>query len=170
MNHCVRNTTSRRSVFEKLGNSEIIFLIIISLKSGMENSIIQELNAEADRIILLFFFSVVICFVIFTNHASFPDKICSWNILSSCHESRGAPPPHPPPGLRPWTPPELRPGPPRLAPPILPPSAHPPPACQQQSKSLKPPISKSLSLATFPRFRLSMRNVLFSIEPRSTLY
>ena len=27
------------------------FLIIVSLKSGMENSIIQEINAEADRII-----------------------------------------------------------------------------------------------------------------------
>ena len=38
-------------MFEKLRNSEIIFLIIVSLKSGMENSIIQELNAEADRII-----------------------------------------------------------------------------------------------------------------------
>ena len=57
MNHCVRNTTSRRSVFEKLRNSKIIFLIIASLKSGMENSIIQESNAEADRIMLLFFFS-----------------------------------------------------------------------------------------------------------------
>ena len=45
MNHCVQNTTPRRSVFEKLRNSEIIFLIIVSLKSGMENSIIQELNA-----------------------------------------------------------------------------------------------------------------------------
>ena len=68
MNHCVRNTTSRRSLFKKLRNREIIFLIIVSLKSGMENSIIQELNAEADRIIMLFFFSVVICFLIFTNH------------------------------------------------------------------------------------------------------
>ena len=53
---CVRNTTLRRSVFKKLRNSEIIFLIIVLLKSGMENSIIQELNAEADKIILLFFF------------------------------------------------------------------------------------------------------------------
>ena len=51
MNHCVQNTTSRRSVFENLRNSEIIFLIIVSLKSVMENSIIQELNAEANRII-----------------------------------------------------------------------------------------------------------------------
>ena len=38
-------------MFEKLRNSEIIFLIIVSLKSGMENLIIRELNAEADRII-----------------------------------------------------------------------------------------------------------------------
>ena len=37
-------------MFEKLRNSEIIFLMIVSLKSGMENSMIQELNAEADRI------------------------------------------------------------------------------------------------------------------------
>ena len=51
MNHRIRNTNSRRSVFKKLRNSEIIFLIIVSLKSGMENSIIQELNAEVDRII-----------------------------------------------------------------------------------------------------------------------
>ena len=51
MEHCVRNTTSRRSVFEKLRNSEMTFLIIVSLKSGKENSIIQELSAEADRII-----------------------------------------------------------------------------------------------------------------------
>ena len=51
MNHCVRNTTLRRSVFETLRNSEIVFLIIVSLQSGMENSIIQELNAEVDRII-----------------------------------------------------------------------------------------------------------------------
>ena len=51
MNHCVQNTTSRRSLFEKLRNSEIIFLIIVSLKSRMKNSIIQELNAEVDRII-----------------------------------------------------------------------------------------------------------------------
>ena len=51
MKHCIQNTTSRRSVFEKLSNSEIIFSIIVSLKSGMENSIIQEFNAEADRII-----------------------------------------------------------------------------------------------------------------------
>ena len=62
----------------------------------MENSIIQELNAAADRIILLFFSVVVICFLIFTNHASFRDKICSWNILSAFRESGG--------GLRPWTP------------------------------------------------------------------
>ena len=38
-------------MFKKLRNSEIIFFIIVSLKSEMENSIIQELNAEADRII-----------------------------------------------------------------------------------------------------------------------
>ena len=53
-----RYPTSGLSVFEKLKNSEIIFLIIVSLKSGMENSIIQELNAEVDRIILLFFFQL----------------------------------------------------------------------------------------------------------------
>ena len=51
MNHCVQNTTPRRAVFEKLRNSKIIFLIIFSLKSRMENSNIQELNAEVDRII-----------------------------------------------------------------------------------------------------------------------
>ena len=104
MNHCVRNTTSRRSVFKKLRNSEIIFLIIVSLKSGMENSIIQELNAQADRIILLFFFSVVICFLILTNHASFHDKICSRNILSSCRGRRGSRPREPPAGAAPRTP------------------------------------------------------------------
>ena len=49
--------TSRRSVFKNLRNSEVIFLIIVSLKSGMKNSLIQELNAQADRIILFFFFS-----------------------------------------------------------------------------------------------------------------
>ena len=32
---------------------------------------------------LKFFFSVVICLLIFTNHASFRDKICLWNIVSS---------------------------------------------------------------------------------------
>ena len=47
----------------------------------METSIIQELNAEADRIIgnkLLpaKIFSIVICLLIFTYHASFRDKIC----------------------------------------------------------------------------------------------
>ena len=51
MNHCVRNTTAWRSVFEQLKNSEMTFLIIVSLKSRMENSIIQELSAETDRII-----------------------------------------------------------------------------------------------------------------------
>ena len=51
MSHCVQNTTPRRSVFEKLRNNKIIFLIIVSLKSEMENSVIQELNAKADRII-----------------------------------------------------------------------------------------------------------------------
>ena len=44
-------TFERWEMFEKLRNSEIIFFIIVSLKSGMENSIIHELNAEADRII-----------------------------------------------------------------------------------------------------------------------
>ena len=115
MNHCVRNITSRRSVFEKLRNTEVIFLITVSLKSGIENSIILELNAEADRIILLFFLSVVICFLIFTSHASFRDKICSWNILSSLRDSPGVPVP----------------GPSRLPPPLLPPPSCPPPACQQ---------------------------------------
>ena len=129
MNHCVRNPTSRRTVFEKLRNSEITFLIIISLKSGMENSIIQELSAEADRIIdnklllaksrqryahvyklfiewqnekksssfseeiLIVYFNEKICFLIFTNHASFRDTICSWNILSSFRDSPEAPAP-----------------------------------------------------------------------------
>ena len=107
MNHCVRNTTSRRSVFEKLRNRETIFLILVLLKSGMENSIIQKLNAEVDRImgnkllpaksrqryeqvhklfnewqnekksssfseeILIVYFNEKICFLTFTNHASF---------------------------------------------------------------------------------------------------
>ena len=42
---------------------------------------------------MLFFFSVVICLLIFTNHTSFRDKICLWNILSSFRDSRGAEPP-----------------------------------------------------------------------------
>ena len=42
-----------------------------------------------------YFFSVVICFLIFINHASFRDKICSWNILISFRDSQGAPPPGP---------------------------------------------------------------------------
>ena len=80
MSHRVLNTTPRRSVFEKLSNSKIIFLTIVSVKSVMENSIIQELNAEADRIILLFFF--------FSCHL-FPylHKSCliSWQILFTKH-------------------------------------------------------------------------------------
>ena len=37
INHRVQNTTSQRSMFEELRNSEIILLIIVSLKSGMKN-------------------------------------------------------------------------------------------------------------------------------------
>ena len=32
--------------------------------------------------------------VMFTNHASFRNKICLWNILSSFRDSQGAPPPY----------------------------------------------------------------------------
>ena len=61
----------------------------------------------------------VICLLIFTNHASFRDKICLWNILSSFRDSRG---------LRPRTPRRgFTPGPPPFAPPVLPPPSRPPP-------------------------------------------
>ena len=98
INHSVQKTTSRRSVFEEFRHSERIF---VSLKSGMDNLDIQELIAEADRIIankLLpaksrqRYEGVCVCvcvraracvgadviyFLIFTNYASFRDKICS---------------------------------------------------------------------------------------------
>ena len=113
MNHCVQNTTSRCSVFKKLRNREVLLLILVSLKSGMENLIIQKLNAEAERImvnkllpaksgqryeqvyklfiewqdeekcssfyeeILIVYFNEKNCFLIFTNHASCRDIICS---------------------------------------------------------------------------------------------
>ena len=95
MNHCVRNTTYGVQYLK-------IFLIIFLLQSGMENSIIQELNAEEELMFnVVIFFSVVICLLIFTNHASIRDKICLWNILSSFRDRRGAPPPEPPAGVSP---------------------------------------------------------------------
>ena len=54
-----------------------------------------EENTISRRSVCIFV-SVVICFLIFTNHASFRDTICSWNILSSSRDSRGAPPLEPP--------------------------------------------------------------------------
>ena len=111
MNHCVQNTTSRRSMFEKLRNSEMIFLIIVSLKSGMENSIIQELNAEADRIISLFFFSCHLfpylhksCLISWQNLFMKHFKFVSWKSGGSAPAPRAGASPLDPTGAAPRTP------------------------------------------------------------------
>ena len=83
------------------------------------------------------FFSVVICLLIFTNHASFRDKICLWNILSAFRKPPAGVSPLDPTGAAPRTP----------APPsaCTPSSVPPTTTCQQWLKSPKPPISMSSS-------------------------
>ena len=102
----------------------------------MENSILQELNAEAERIIgnrLLPAKSrkrYEHVYKLFTEWQSEKNKICLWNILSSFRDSRGAPPPEPPAGASPLDPTGAAPRTP--SPPSCTPSPIPPiTACQQ---------------------------------------
>ena len=143
MNHCVQNTTPRRAVFEMLRNSKIIFLIIVSLKSGMENSIIQELNAEADKIIgntLLPAKSRQRYEQVYKRFIELPYFVKHFKFVSWL-------------GLCPWTPPGLRPGPPYLPPPLVPPPPRLRPACQQAALTLKNDIPHT-----------------YFVEPRSTRF
>ena len=121
-----------------------IVLIIVSLQSVIccfKIFLIISVIFSLKICLIIVSLKSVICLLIFTNHASFRDKICLCNILSSLRDSRGAPRSESPAGASPLDPTGAAPRTPVLPSTCTLSPVPPTTACQQWLKSLKLPIS-----------------------------